>query len=82
MLISALWVIASAHVVLDQAGRGFVCLNSSDSSMVDRGTHGPLDQVCSIDPATQRMNRRFGTQPNSDGQSPAFLIVIPRRCHP
>ena len=70
MLISALWLVASGHAVLDEADPEFVGLNSSSTSSVEHGKRGPLGHACYKDPAARRINRRFGTQLSGDGSSP------------
>ncbi len=72
LLISALWLVASGHAILDDADPGFVGVNSSRRSSVEHGKHGPLDYTCSLDLAARRINRRLGNQPNSDGSFPSL----------
>jgi len=77
LFISALWLIASGHAILDDADPGFVGSNSSSSSSVEHGKHRPLDYACSLDPTARRINRRLGPEPNDDGSSPPLVSNSP-----
>jgi hypothetical protein len=74
VVLSTVWLLASRHSILNEARPGFARQNGLPAWTRVQGKQRPPGHVCALPSAARRINRRFGSRPDSDSPPPHLLV--------